>query len=60
MVSAASYIIGALITTLAPNFVIMVIGRIVYGIGIGLVRYIYTFYEDSLYVNMKQNGVECI
>ncbi|KAL7595623.1 D-xylose-proton symporter-like 2 [Lactuca sativa] len=36
MVSAASYIIGALITTLAPNFVIMVIGRIVYGIGIGL------------------------
>ncbi|KAI3792717.1 hypothetical protein L2E82_06605 [Cichorium intybus] len=36
MVSAASYIIGALVTTLAPNFVIMVIGRLIYGIGIGL------------------------
>lgn len=36
MVSAASYIIGALITTLAPNFAIMVVGRIIYGIGIGL------------------------
>nr|XP_043630349.1 D-xylose-proton symporter-like 2 [Erigeron canadensis] len=36
MVSAASYIIGALITTLAPSFAIMVIGRFIYGIGIGL------------------------
>ncbi|GJT34674.1 D-xylose-proton symporter-like protein 2 [Tanacetum coccineum] len=36
MVSAASYIIGALITTLAPGFAIMVIGRFIYGIGIGL------------------------
>ncbi|KAI7730120.1 hypothetical protein M8C21_005504, partial [Ambrosia artemisiifolia] len=36
MVSAASYIIGAVITTLAPGFAIMVIGRFIYGIGIGL------------------------
>ena len=39
MVSAASYIIGALVTTLAPGFAIMVIGRLIYGVGIGLVRY---------------------
>lgn len=38
MVSAASYIIGAVVTTLAPSFAIMVIGRFIYGIGIGLVR----------------------
>ncbi|KAJ9555772.1 hypothetical protein OSB04_010386 [Centaurea solstitialis] len=36
MVSAASYIIGALVTTLAPSFAIMVIGRFIYGVGIGL------------------------
>ncbi|KVH89943.1 D-xylose-proton symporter-like 2 [Cynara cardunculus var. scolymus] len=36
MVSAASYIIGALVTTLAPGFAIMVIGRFIYGVGIGL------------------------
>ncbi|KAJ0549479.1 putative major facilitator, sugar transporter, major facilitator superfamily [Helianthus annuus] len=36
MVSAASYIIGAVITTLAPGFAIMVVGRFIYGIGIGL------------------------
>ncbi|KAK1436077.1 hypothetical protein QVD17_01852 [Tagetes erecta] len=36
MVSAASYIIGAVVTTLAPGFAIMVIGRFIYGIGIGL------------------------
>ncbi|KAL8216568.1 hypothetical protein R6Q57_023405 [Mikania cordata] len=36
MVSAASYIIGAVVTSLAPGFAIMVIGRFIYGIGIGL------------------------
>ncbi|XP_047320847.1 D-xylose-proton symporter-like 2 [Impatiens glandulifera] len=30
------YFIGALVTGLAPNFVIMVIGRFIFGIGIGL------------------------
>lgn len=36
MISAISYLVGALITALAPNFAVMVIGRVVYGIGIGL------------------------
>ncbi|KAL4302565.1 hypothetical protein GQ457_10G014930 [Hibiscus cannabinus] len=30
------YLVGALVTALAPNLVVMVIGRFVYGIGIGL------------------------
>ncbi|PIN23501.1 putative transporter (major facilitator superfamily) [Handroanthus impetiginosus] len=36
VVSSLMYLIGALVTALAPNFVIMVIGRFIYGIGIGL------------------------
>lgn len=38
--SSTLYLVGALITALAPNFVLMVIGRLVYGIGIGLVRHL--------------------
>ncbi|KAM7463568.1 hypothetical protein LguiA_031689 [Lonicera macranthoides] len=36
MVSAILYLVGALITAFAPVFVVMVIGRLIYGIGIGL------------------------
>ncbi|CAK9180035.1 unnamed protein product [Ilex paraguariensis] len=36
ILSASFYIVGALVTTLAPDLVVMVIGRIVYGVGIGL------------------------
>ncbi|KAL0317871.1 UNVERIFIED_CONTAM: D-xylose-proton symporter-like 2 [Sesamum angustifolium] len=36
ILSSSMYLIGALVTALAPNFVIMVIGRFIYGIGIGL------------------------
>ncbi|XP_022681937.1 D-xylose-proton symporter-like 3, chloroplastic isoform X1 [Setaria italica] len=35
--AAALYILGALVTGFAPNFVGLIIGRILYGIGIGLV-----------------------
>lgn len=35
--AAALYILGALVTGFAPNFVVLIIGRILYGIGIGLV-----------------------
>ncbi|XVF56529.1 hypothetical protein PTKIN_Ptkin06aG0128400 [Pterospermum kingtungense] len=34
--AAIMYLVGALVTAFAPNFVVMVIGRLVYGIGIGL------------------------
>jgi sugar porter (SP) family MFS transporter len=34
--AAALYILGALVTGFAPNFVALIIGRILYGIGIGL------------------------
>ncbi|RCV08375.1 hypothetical protein SETIT_1G320900v2 [Setaria italica] len=34
--AAALYILGALVTGFAPNFVGLIIGRILYGIGIGL------------------------
>ncbi|KAK7846867.1 d-xylose-proton symporter-like 2 [Quercus suber] len=36
LAAALLYFVGALITALAPDFPIMVIGRFVYGIGIGL------------------------
>ncbi|XP_020973802.1 D-xylose-proton symporter-like 2 isoform X2 [Arachis ipaensis] len=40
LVSAALlYLVGALVTALAPNLPILVIGRFVYGIGIGLAGY---------------------
>nr|BAJ95036.1 predicted protein [Hordeum vulgare subsp. vulgare] len=34
--AAALYISGALVTGLAPNFVVLIIGRLLYGVGIGL------------------------
>nr|AFK44058.1 unknown [Lotus japonicus] len=30
------YLVGALVTALAPNFPVLVVGRLVFGIGIGL------------------------
>nr|CAB3497640.1 unnamed protein product [Digitaria exilis] len=34
--AAALYILGALVTGFAPNYVVLIIGRVLYGIGIGL------------------------
>ncbi|XP_052198713.1 LOW QUALITY PROTEIN: D-xylose-proton symporter-like 2 [Diospyros lotus] len=36
IVASALYLVGALVTAVAPDFVVMVIGRFVFGIGIGL------------------------
>uniref|UniRef100_M8B887 D-xylose-proton symporter-like protein 2 n=1 Tax=Aegilops tauschii TaxID=37682 RepID=M8B887_AEGTA len=36
VVSSIMYLIGALLTAVTPNFLIMVVGRFLYGIGIGL------------------------
>ncbi|XP_058002528.1 D-xylose-proton symporter-like 2 isoform X2 [Hevea brasiliensis] len=36
ILAALIYLVGALVTALAPDFVIMVIGRFIFGIGIGL------------------------
>ncbi|KAL1550626.1 Vacuolar glucose transporter 1 [Salvia divinorum] len=36
IVSAVTYLVGGLLTALAPSFALMVIGRFIYGIGIGL------------------------
>ncbi|XP_020577586.1 D-xylose-proton symporter-like 2 [Phalaenopsis equestris] len=36
MFSSLAYLVGSLLTSLAPNFPVMVIGRLLYGIGIGL------------------------
>lgn len=36
--AALLYLVGALVTALAPDFIIMVVGRFVFGIGIGLVK----------------------
>lgn len=37
MTAVGFYFVGALVTTLAPDFAILVIGRFVFGVGIGLV-----------------------
>ncbi|CAN1269121.1 D-xylose-proton symporter-like 2, partial [Linum perenne] len=36
LLSAALYLVGALITAVAPHLVVLIIGRVVFGIGIGL------------------------
>ncbi|KAH9727983.1 D-xylose-proton symporter-like 2 [Citrus sinensis] len=36
ILAALLYLVGALVTALAPDFIIMVVGRFVFGIGIGL------------------------
>ncbi|KAK9120468.1 hypothetical protein Syun_018085 [Stephania yunnanensis] len=36
ILSATMYLVGAIVTSIAPDFAIMVIGRFLYGIGIGL------------------------
>lgn len=48
MLSSVLYLIGALITAFAPVYVVMVIGRFVYGVGIGLVRY---FHQIYIFIN---------
>ncbi|KAG4979295.1 hypothetical protein JHK82_032543 [Glycine max] len=37
--SAVVYLVGALVTALAPNFPVLVLGRLVFGTGIGLAGY---------------------
>ncbi|KAG4988149.1 hypothetical protein JHK85_031132 [Glycine max] len=37
--AAVVYLVGALVTALAPNFPVLVLGRLVFGIGIGLAGY---------------------
>lgn len=37
ILAALLYLVGALVTAVAPSFVVLVIGRFVFGIGIGLV-----------------------
>ena len=42
IVAATFYIVGAVIQTAAPSFIILVVGRLVYGLGIGMVGIIKT------------------
>lgn len=39
VLSSVLYLLGALVTALAPDFPVLVIGRFLFGIGIGLVTY---------------------
>ncbi|CAN6486498.1 unnamed protein product [Victoria cruziana] len=62
IVSSTFYIIGALITALAPDFAILVIGRLIYGVGIGLTMHAAPMYiaETSpmqirgLFISLKE------
>lgn len=64
LLSAVLYFVGALLTALAPNFPVMVIGRFVYGTGIGLVTqptfsYLFMFmwfmYTNSIIIDDSLN-----
>lgn len=53
IVASVLYLVGALVTALTPDLVIMVVGRLVYGIGIGLVIYFLTYFmpiQFSMYL----------
>lgn len=39
MLAALLYLVGAIVTAVAPDLAIMIIGRFVFGIGIGLVSF---------------------
>lgn len=45
--SAVIYLVGALVTAVAPDLPIMVIGRFVFGIGIGLVMHSLLFLKHT-------------
>lgn len=47
ILSASMYLLGALVTALAPDLPVMVIGRFVFGIGIGLVIYEMNFHHKT-------------
>lgn len=49
MSAAVLYILGALVTAVAPDFPIMVIGRFIFGIGIGLVIHSLLFQNTNFF-----------
>lgn len=52
ILAAFLYLVGALVTALAPVFAVMVIGRFVFGIGIGLVKHNLLF-SFTLYITYQ-------
>lgn len=53
MISALLYIIGSLVTSVAPVFAVLVVGRLIFGLGIGLVRCVMHFIRFlSLFVEI--------
>lgn len=43
MISALLYILGSLVTSVAPVFAVLLVGRLIFGLGIGLVRCVMHF-----------------
>lgn len=53
MISALLYILGSLVTSVAPVFAVLVVGRLILGLGIGLVRCVMHFIRFlSLFVEI--------
>lgn len=53
MISALLYILGSLVTSVAPDFAVLVVGRLIFGLGIGLVRCVMHFIRFlSLFVEI--------
>lgn len=53
MISALLYILGSLVTSVAPVFAVLVVGRLIFGLGIGLVRCVMHFIRFlSLFVEI--------
>ena len=40
--AALLYLVGAIVTAVAPVFYVLIIGRLMYGIGVGLVKIDYS------------------
>jgi len=61
ILAALLYLVGALVTALAPTYSVLIIGRVIYGVSVGLVRLIMLLYcltsKDFL---MHANGSNVI
>ncbi|KAG8381665.1 hypothetical protein BUALT_Bualt06G0145100 [Buddleja alternifolia] len=60
VLSSCMYLIGALLTALAPNFVLMVIGRLIYGIGIGLMDLLRAIQGKGEVQGLRETAITCL
>lgn len=62
LLAATFYLLGGLTTAYAPSLFVLLVGRVIYGLGIGLVRFPgdkYCFLVDVIYWNIL-NQSDCV